>query len=59
VNYARVSKKIYARFNALLKLAKTIHHWIPQLIRSTKVFVWLNETKVTGAYDAEEMKCFI
>ena len=37
----------------LLKPTKTRHHWTPQLIRSTKIFVGVgrvNETKVTGTY---------
>jgi len=37
---------------ALLESTKSIYHWTPQSIRSTKIFgiSRVNKTKVTGAY---------
>ena len=60
VNYTRAKKKITHAIitlissKALLKPAKTRHHWTPQLIRSGKALFGVckvYKTKVTGAYN--------
>jgi len=45
MNYVRASKNLRVLIalmlnKVLLKSTKPIHHWTPQLIRSTKIFIW-------------------